>query len=153
MIPNHNRRDDFYCGCQNHFQIYSSQQKFLKLNADKSEQICNYAHNKKEEKVLLISGVITLEDLIDTSNVDFRSEKKSLFQTQNCKVMWALECRSCGSLVRWAFECWSLVVRWVSFWMLKLGKLGELWNIQVRWDRWSELWKIEVRWVRLGELG
>ena len=87
VIPNHNRRDDFYCGCQNHFQIYSSQQKFLKLNADKSEQICNYAHNKKEEKVLLISGVITLEDLIDTSNVDFRSEKKSLFQTQNCKVM------------------------------------------------------------------
>ena len=66
MIPNHNRRDDFYCGCQNHFQIYSSQQKFLKLNAyNKSEQICNYAHNKKEEKVLLISGVITLEDLID----------------------------------------------------------------------------------------
>ena len=65
VIPNHNRRDDFYCGCQNHFQIYSSQQKFLKLNADKSEQICNYAHNKKEEKVLLISGVITLEDLID----------------------------------------------------------------------------------------
>ena len=70
VIPNHNRRDDFYCGCQNHFQIYSSQQKFLKLNASyKSEQICNYAHNKKEEKVLLISGVITLEDLIDIKHI------------------------------------------------------------------------------------
>ena len=101
MIPNHNRRDDFYCGCQNHFQIYSSQQKFLKLNASyKSEQICNYAHNKKEEKVLLISGVITLEDLIDiTHQMLTLGLKKSLCFKLKKLLEFSYEYDGCGRLI------------------------------------------------------